>query len=62
METLSPLKEAREILDRLPDDSTWDDILYEIHVQQAIEAGLADSEAGRIEDLSVVRKRLGLPA
>ena len=62
METLSPVKEAKEILDRLPDDSTWDDIMYEIYVQQAIEAGLADCEAGRVEEQSELRKRFGLPS
>ena len=58
----SPVDEAREILDRLPVDSTWDDIMYEIYVRQAIEAGLADSKAGRVVEQSELRKRFGLSA
>ena len=38
---------ARRIIDRLPDQATWDDIMYELYVKQKIEEGLADIEAGR---------------
>ena len=52
--------EARRLIDRLPDDATWDDLMYEIYVRQAIEAGLADVEAGRVVPHEEVRERLGL--
>lgn len=32
---------ARQVIDRLPDQASWDDILYELYVKQKIEAGLA---------------------
>lgn len=38
---------ARQIIDHLPDQATWDDIMYELYVKQKIEAGLADARAGR---------------
>ena len=38
---------AREIIDRLPDRATWDEIMYELYVKEKIEEGLADIEAGR---------------
>ena len=38
---------AREIIERLPDDASWDDVMYELYVREAIDAGLADVEAGR---------------
>jgi predicted transcriptional regulator len=38
---------AREIIDRLPDQATWDDIMYELYVKAKIEHGLADIDAGR---------------
>jgi len=38
---------ARQIIDRLPDQATWDDIMYELYVKQKIVEGLADIEAGR---------------
>lgn len=39
---------VREILDRLPDDCSLDDVLYEVYVVQRIERGLAEAEVGKI--------------
>ena len=38
---------VRELLDRLPDDCSIDDVLYHLYVVQAVERGLADVDAGR---------------
>jgi hypothetical protein len=54
--------EARRLIDTLPDDSTWEDLMYRIYVRETIEAGLADSKAGRVTDVEDVRKEFGLPA
>jgi hypothetical protein len=35
--------------------------MYEIYVRQAIEEGLADSQAGRTLDVEQLRSRFGLP-
>lgn len=35
--------------------------MREIYVRQAIESGLADSEAGRTTDVEQVRAEFGLP-
>ncbi len=51
---------ARETLESLPDDATWDDVLYRMYVRQKIEAGLADEEAGNLISTEEVRQRLGL--
>jgi predicted transcriptional regulator len=61
MEAVNVKDEARRLIERLPDDVTWDDLMHEIYVRQAIEAGLEDSRAGRLTDSAEVRKRLGLP-
>ena len=53
-------EEAHKIIEKLPDDSTWDDVMYEIYVRQAIEAGLEDSEAGRTIAVEEVRAKFGL--
>ena len=50
---------ARETIDLLPDDTTWDDVIYRMYVRQKIEAGLADAEAGKLISTDEVRKRLG---
>jgi predicted transcriptional regulator len=54
-------KEARRLVDELPENATWDDLIYRIYVRQAIETGLADSEAGRVVTVDEVRARFGLP-
>ena len=38
---------VRELLERLPDDCSLDDVLYHLYVIQSIDRGLADVEAGR---------------
>ena len=52
---------ARRLVDRLPDGATWDDLEYEIYVRRAIEAGIADSDAGDVDSVADVRKSYGLP-
>jgi hypothetical protein len=54
-------EEARRLIEALPENATWDDLMYKIYVRQAIEAGLADSEASRTMDVKEVRKKFGLP-
>ncbi len=61
MSTINVKEEAQRLIEKLPDDITWDDLMHEIYVRQAIEAGLADSEAGRVTDVESVREKFGLP-
>jgi len=61
METSTIKKEIQGLLKDLPDNATWDDIMYKIYVRQAIEAGLEDSKAGRTIGVEEVRSRFGLP-
>ena len=55
-------EEAKRLLEKLPDNLTWDDLMHEIYVRQSIEAGLADSEAGKVVEVSEIRKQFGLPS
>lgn len=43
---------VRELLDRLPDDCTLEDVLYHLYVVQEVERGLADVGAGRDRSLA----------
>jgi hypothetical protein len=54
-------EEARRLVEQLPDDATWEDLLYQIYVRQSVEAGLEDARAGRLVSVEEVRRRLGLP-
>ena len=61
MPTIANVKQqAHQLVEKLPDNATWDDLMYEIYVRQAIEAGIRDSDAGRTQDVKEVRVRLGL--
>ena len=53
-------QEDYRLLDNLPDKATWDDLMYQIYVRQAIEAGIKDSDEGRTVEVKEVRKRFGL--
>lgn len=54
-------EEAHKLIDRLPENSTWDDLMYQIYVRQTVEAGLADSKAGKVISVQEVRRKFGLP-
>ena len=53
-------EDAYRLIDQLPANATWDDLMREIYVREAIEKGLEDSYAGRTRDVKEVRKRYGL--
>ena len=54
--------DAKRLVDNLPETATWDDLAYEVYVHQAIEAGVAEAEAGQLLDndaaLARVRARI----
>ncbi|MBC1190894.1 MULTISPECIES: hypothetical protein [Microcystis] len=60
MEIKNIKQKARNLIDKLPDNSTWDDLMYEIYMRQAIEAGLADSEAEKVISVAEVRTKFKL--
>ncbi len=60
MPAASVREEAQRLVEQLPDDATWDDLLYQIYVRQSIEAGLADCRSGRLVSVDEVKRRLGL--
>ena len=54
-------QEAHRLVDDLPENATWDDLMYRTYVRQAIESGLEDVDAGRTLDVKEVRRRFELP-
>ena len=60
MQTNNIKKEAYRLLEKLPENATWDDLMYEIYVRQTIEAGVEDSMADRTIDVKEVRAKFGL--
>mgnify|MGYP003589739463 CR=1 FL=1 len=61
MSSVIQKEEAHKLVDRLPDNATWDDLMHEIYVREAIDRGLTDSRAGRTTRVQEVRAKYGLP-
>jgi predicted transcriptional regulator len=53
--------EAHKLIDQMPSNATWDDLMHEIYIREAIERGLADSKAGRVKNVNDIRAKYGLP-
>ncbi|HHJ39737.1 MAG TPA: hypothetical protein ENJ86_09790 [Methylothermaceae bacterium] len=49
---------ARQIIEQLPEQATWDDIMYELYVKQKIEEGLKAADEGRTVSHEEARRRL----
>jgi hypothetical protein len=55
-------QEVRRIAEDLPEDATWDDVMEQVYVIQAIEAVLKANKEGRRRTDDEVRKSYGLPS
>jgi len=58
----NPKQAAYQLIDKLPENATWDDVVYEVVARREVEKGLADSDAGRITPVEDVAKEFGLNA
>ena len=54
--------DAQKLVENLPDESTWDDLMRAIYERLLVEKGVADFAAGRTVSTDEVRGRFGLPA
>ncbi len=52
--------EAHKLVDQLPADATWEDLMHGIYVREAIERGLDDSNSGRTKNVADIRTEYGL--
>jgi hypothetical protein len=61
MQSASDIKDtAHKLIDTLPDDTSWNKLLYTLQIRHDIEAGLKDSDADYVVDSSELRRRLGI--
>jgi predicted transcriptional regulator len=51
-------QEVSDLLKRLPDDCTLEDVQYHLYVLQKIERGLKDTEEGRVYTQEEVEKMM----
>ena len=50
--------EARRIIDNLPEEATWDDIMYQLYVKEKTDKSLAEIEQGKVLSHEEVRRRI----
>ena len=55
-------EEAKRLVEELPDNASWEDLMYQIHVRQAVETGLCDIAEGRTVSDEEARHQLGAAA
>jgi hypothetical protein len=51
-------EEAKKLIDRLPDQATWDDILYEFYVKKKLAVAMKAAEEGSVVSHKDAKKRL----
>jgi predicted transcriptional regulator len=49
---------AQRIINQLPEQASWNDIMYELYVKQKIEAGIKAAEEGRTIPHDQVKARI----
>lgn len=52
-------REVADLLERLPDNCTLEDVQYHLYVIQKIERGLKDAEEGSVYDEEEMKKVFG---
>ena len=50
-------KQALNVIKKMSDKATWDDIIYEIYVRKKIAAGIKAADEGRVIQHEEVKKR-----
>lgn len=59
--TATAKRAALALIERLPADSDWDDIMRELYVRRKIEAGVKAADAGRVVPHDEVKRRFRSP-
>jgi predicted transcriptional regulator len=50
-------EEALRLVDALPDEASWDDVIYRMYVRKKIEKGIEAAEKGRVVPHDEVKKQ-----
>jgi predicted transcriptional regulator len=54
-------EEALKLIDGLPEETSWDDIIYQMYVRKKIEKGIEAADQGRVVAHDEVKKRFLSP-
>lgn len=50
--------EAKKIIEDLPENATWDDLMYQLYVKKRVETGIKEIENDETMSHEEVKKRL----
>ena len=53
-------EEAKRLIESLPENATWDDIMHELYVKKKLSESLKAADKGRIVPHEKVKKRFSL--
>ena len=53
-------EQARELVESLDEDASWEDFAYLVYLQRAVARGLRESAEGRGIELPEARRRFGI--
>ena len=62
MQAVMEKEVAHRLVDQMPPESTWEDLMQQIYVREVIEKGLADCDAGHTAPVDDVRAKYGWPS
>ena len=51
-------EEARKLIDQLPEQATWDDIMYQLYIRKKIDKGLDAIKDGKVISHDEAKKRI----
>lgn len=57
---MSVKEQARMLVEALPEDGTWEELMFEIYAHESIQRGLEDARAGRTKTSEEIRTRFQL--
>ena len=50
-------EEAKKLIDNLPDQASWDDLMYEMYVRKKIDEGLRAADEGKLISHEDVKRK-----
>ena len=50
-------EEAQKLIDALPEETSWDDLIYQMYVRKKIAKGIEAAEQGRVAPHEEVKKQ-----
>lgn len=51
-------EEAKKLIDQLPEQATWDDIMYQLYIRKKIDKGLDALKEGKVISHDEAKKRI----